>query len=45
MKNFPWLEAALIVALAVALIVRPHKQEAAADVATQPSYTSVLGSN
>ena len=42
MKNFPWLEAALIAALAVALIVRPHKEQAAADVTTQPSSFSVV---
>ena len=45
MKNFPWLEAAVFIALAIALIVKPHKseQQQPAQAATTSPYTIVLG--
>ena len=43
MRNFPWLEAALIIALAVALIVRPQKQEPSENAPAQQSHEAVLG--
>jgi hypothetical protein len=42
MRNFPWLEAALIVALAIALIVKP--QNKSANAATTPApYEALVG--
>lgn len=46
MKNFPWLEAAVFIALAIALIVKPHRseqQQQPAQAATTSPYTLVLG--
>jgi len=42
MRNFPWLEAALFIALAVALIVKPQNKSAASTQATTP-FAAVTG--
>ena len=51
MRDFPWLEAALFIAMAVALIVRPSKPQPEQQFAGQQasvqtasvSYPSLLG--
>jgi hypothetical protein len=41
MRNFPWLEAALFIALAVALIVKPQNKSSAASA--PPAYETLVG--
>ena len=46
MRDFPWLEAALFIAMAVALIVKPNKQPSPVETAPMQtasvSYQSLL---
>ena len=41
MRDFPWLEAALFIALAVALIVRPNRVQTTTAAADQSDVVSI----
>jgi hypothetical protein len=41
MRDFPWLEAALFIALAIALIVKPAKQQVQPP-SSQSAYSALL---